>query len=267
MIYSGNLRKMKSHWGNPVQYQMVIGADLVDMNALVGKEIKLVYAGQINCKVCGRKTKKSFAQGFCYPCFKNAPENSPCIIRPELCEGHLGGGRDKVWEEKHHVKPHVVYLALSSGVKVGVTRGDQVPTRWIDQGASQAIRLAETPHRQLAGAIEVALKAHMSDKTNWQRMLKNQVAENVDLLEEKTKAKFLLETDLQQYISDKDDIFTFNYPVTSYPPKVKSIGFDKLPEIGGKLKGIKGQYLIFEDNRVLNIRKHSGYFVELSFGD
>ncbi|MFK7907923.1 MAG: DUF2797 domain-containing protein [Chitinophagales bacterium] len=265
MNYAGNLRKMKVAWGETVAYQMVIGEDLVDMNALIGKEIKLTYAGGINCKVCGRKTKKSFAQGFCFPCFKNSPQNSPCIIRPELCEGHIGGGRDAEWEKEHHVKRHVVYLALSSGVKVGVTRGDQVPTRWIDQGATKAIHLAETPHRQLAGAIEVALKEHMSDKTNWQRMLKNQVAEGVDLLEEKQKAKALLSEDLQQYISAKDDIFTFNYPVTDYPLKVKSVGFDKLPEIEGKLKGIKGQYLIFSDNRVLNIRKHTSYWVELSY--
>lgn len=263
MKYEGNLRKMKTQWANPIQYQMVIGDDLVDMNALVGENIKLTYTGQINCKVCGRKTKKSFAQGFCFPCFQNAPENSPCIIRPELCEGHLGQGRDVEWEQKHHVQPHIVYLALSSGVKVGVTRGEQVPTRWIDQGASQAIKLAETPHRQLAGAIEVALKEHLSDKTNWQRMLKNQVAQGVDLLKEKEKTKFLLEQDLQEYISEDDKVWTLNYPVTTYPLKVKSVGFDKLPKIEGKLKGIKGQYLIFADNRVINIRKHTGYWVEL----
>ncbi|MEZ4886723.1 MAG: DUF2797 domain-containing protein [Chitinophagales bacterium] len=263
MEYAGNLRKMKAHLTDPIEYQMVIGEDLVDMNPLIGQNIKLSYNGQINCKVCGRKTKKSFGEGLCFPCFQNAPQNSPCIIRPELCEGHLGIGRDVAWEEANHVQPHVVYLALSSGVKVGVTRGEQVPTRWIDQGASQAIRLAETPYRQLAGAIEVALKEHLSDKTNWQRMLKNQVAEGVDLLQEKAKAKALLSEDLQQYISEKDDIFTLNYPVTAYPLKVSSVGFDKLPEIEGKLKGIKGQYLIFTDNRVLNIRKHTGYWVSM----
>ena len=220
--------------------------------------------GKSTAKYVDEKTKKSFAQGFCFPCFKNAPENSPCIIRPELCEGHLGKGRDAEWEENHHVQPHVVYLALSSGLKVGVTRGNQVPTRWIDQGATQAIRLAETPHRQLAGAIEVVLKDYMSDKTNWQRMLKNQIAEGIDLLKEKQKAKALLSGDLQQYISEKNDVFTFNYPVDSYPLKVKSVNFDKLPEIEGKLKGIKGQYLIFMDNRVLNIRRHTGYFITLS---
>jgi hypothetical protein len=31
------------------------------------------------------------------------------------------------------------------------SRETQIPTRWIDQGANQALILAETPYRQLAG--------------------------------------------------------------------------------------------------------------------
>ncbi len=259
---SGNLKKMKTSLQSPVQYHLHLGDDIIDMNALIGQEISFTYEGRINCKVCGRKTKKAFGEGMCYPCFMNAPENSPCIINPELCEGHLGKGRDVAWEEANHVQPHVVYLALSSGMKVGVTRGTQVPTRWIDQGAFQAIRLAETPNRYLAGALEVAMKDHMSDRTNWQRMLKNQIPEGIDMLAEKEKAHGLMPEEMKEYFSENNEITEIHYPVTSYPEKVKSQGFDKIPEISGRLHGIKGQYLIFDDNRVLNVRKHTGYWVE-----
>jgi hypothetical protein len=209
-------------------------------------------------------TKKSFGQGFCYPCFINSPENAECIVKPELCRGHLGEGRDVEWEKAHHVQPHYVYLALSSDVKVGVTRNIQVPTRWIDQGASQAIILAETPYRQLAGEIEVALKNYLPDKTNWQRMLKNEVAQGVDLAERKRLAAGFLPEHLQQYVATSDAITSIVYPVLRYPQKVKSLSLEKQPEINGVLAGIKGQYLIFEDGSVTNIRNQSGYVIELN---
>jgi hypothetical protein len=192
----------------------------------------------------------------------NSPESSPCIINPELCEGHLGKGRDVEWEKSHHVQPHFVYLAVASGLKVGVTRETQVPTRWIDQGASFAIKVAETPYRQLAGAIEVALKSHFTDKTNWQRMLKNEIGD-YDLETEKWQIEELLPADLGQYMSEDDEIIEINYPVLHYPEKIKSVGFEKTPLIEGTLLGIKGQYLLFDDDRVINLRKYSGYHIDL----
>jgi hypothetical protein len=192
----------------------------------------------------------------------NSPESSPCIINPELCEGHLGKGRDIEWEKSHHVQPHFVYLAVASGLKVGVTRETQVPTRWIDQGASFAIKVAETPYRQLAGAIEVALKSHFTDKTNWQRMLKNEIGD-YDLETEKWQIEELLPADLGQYMSEDDEIIEINYPVLHYPEKIKSVGFEKTPLIEGTLLGIKGQYLLFDDDRVINLRKYSGYHIDL----
>lgn len=263
MKIEGNLRKMKTALAGPVHYQLPAGDELVPMNDLIGHEIHLKFDGLINCIACGRKTKKPFGQGFCYPCFINSPQNSECIIRPELCEGHNGQGRDPEWEATHHVQPHYVYLAVSSGLKVGVTRKDQIPTRWIDQGAWQGIRLAETPQRQLAGKIEVFLKDHMSDKTNWQRMLKNMVATDINLLEKKAGIKELLPEDFQTYFSDNNEIIEIDYPVLEYPAKVKSINFLKVPEVKAKLMGIKGQYLIFEEGQVLNIRKHNGFYVTL----
>ena len=187
---------------------------------------------------------------------------SPCILRPELCEGHLGKGRDIEWEKANHVQPHVVYFAVASGLKVGVTRETQVPTRWIDQGASYAIKIAETPYRQLAGELEVALKGSFTDKTNWQRMLKNEIAD-YDLVEEKWELEGLLPMDLVDYMSEDDEITEINYPVLAFPDKVKSVNLDKVPEVEQQLLGIKGQYLIFDDNKVLNVRKFEGYHVEI----
>jgi len=265
MNYTGNLVKMRATLHqDSVQYELHLNGTPIAMNDLIGKDIRLTFSSHIHCKVCGRKTKKSFAQGFCYPCFKNAPQNSPCIIRPELCEAHLGKGRDIEWEETHHLQKHIVYLAVTSGLKVGVTRHDQIPTRWIDQGAWKAIRLAETPHRNFAGQIEVALKTQVSDKTNWQRMLKNILATDINILKQKQHLKEFIPKYLQQFYSSNDEVIELNYPVLTYPKKVKSLSFDKMALIAGKLLGIKGQYLLFEGDTVLNIRKHTGYQITFS---
>lgn len=263
MQVTGHFEKMRTVLDKPVRYTLSLDGTEIEMNDLIGQNIAIRFSGEIHCKICGKKTNKSFGQGYCYEHFMNHPANSPCILRPELCEGHLGKGRDLQWEEEHHVQPHVVYLALSSGVKVGVTRETQVPTRWIDQGASQAIKLAEVPYRQLAGEIEVELKEYMTDKTNWQRMLKNQVAD-ADLLEQKDYSATLLPEEFHDYISDDDEIVEINYPVLEFPEKVKSINLDKTPEVSGKLVGIKGQYLILEGGLVLNVRRHTSYLVEFS---
>lgn len=263
MEQSGQIRKMVADMGEPIRYWLPFGDEQVSMNELIGRELYFSYDGQITCTLCGRKTKKSFNQGFCYPCMLNAPEASECIIKPELCEGHLGGGRDPQWERENHVQPHFVYLALSSAVKVGVTRETQVPTRWIDQGASQAILLAKTPNRYLAGALEVLLKEHFTDRTNWRKMLKNEILEDVSLPDVKAELRDKIHADFKQYYTEDSQATHLHYPVLEYPEKVKSVGFDKMPEIEGRLQGIKGQYLLFDENRVLNMRKHTGYHIEL----
>jgi hypothetical protein len=232
------------------------------VNDLLGKLITLRHTLRIFCKNCGKRTKKSFAQGFCYPCFANAPQNAECILRPELCRAHLGQGRDVAWEQAHHHQPHLVYLAASSDLKVGVTRTTQMPTRWIDQGAAQAIVLAEVPYRQLAGAIEVYLKQYMTDKTSWQKMLKNELID-IDLTHEKNRVAQLLPAEYQPYISPHAEPTHLHYPVQKYPQKVASLKLDSTPEISGVLVGAKAQYLIFEGGKVFNVRAHEGYEVEL----
>lgn len=260
---SGNLRKMQTRLEDVAQYTLVLDNVAIDMNAKIGENIRLTYEGIINCIACGRETKKSFGQGFCYPCFRNAPEASECIIRPELCRAHEGEARDMDWAEQHCLVEQIVYLARSSAIKVGITRASQMPTRWIDQGATDAIVFARVPNRYTAGLVEVAMKEHLTDRTNWQRMLKNEVID-ADLVTTKASLIDSLDAELRQYVDNDDTVCSIDYPVERYPEKVKSIGFDKQPKIEGCLVGIKGQYLIFDDNRVLNIRKHNGYLVSLA---
>ena len=262
MIFTGTIEKMISTLNIPVQYELPIDNECLPMNDFIGKYIDFTFLDEIFCIGCGRKTSRSFAQGYCFPCLQNAPETSECILRPELCQAHEGISRDMEWSEHHCLQPHFVYLAISSGLKVGVTRNTQIPTRWIDQGASHAIRLAETPNRYTAGLIEVVLKKEVSDRTNWQRMLKNQIPENIDLRAEKKRLLQYLAPELQYYTSQDDTITNILYPFNDFPTKVKSVGFDKLSEISGRLWGIKGQYLMFDDGCVLNIRKHNGYNIK-----
>ena len=265
MQLEGNILKMRTEGIGPVQYFLPVGNAEIHLNPLVGKQVSLRFTGQINCISCGKQTKTSFGQGFCYNCMQTAPEASESVMRPELSKAHLGIARDLEWAEKHDLIDHFVYLAVSGDVKVGVTRYHQVPTRWIDQGASSAIKIATVPNRHIAGVIEVFLKKYFTDKTDWRAMLKNEVATNIDLLAEKEKALGLLSAELRKYAEPDNIITQIEYPVIEYPQKLKSLSFDKQPLISGILKGIKGQYLIFDEGNVLNIRKHNGYRLEIKY--
>lgn len=261
-MIQGSLRKMSVSLQKPIKYTLF--EEQVALHDLIGKPVSLSWNGNITCVSCSKSIKKTFGDGFCYACFMSAPEAAPCIINPELCRAHLGEGRDVAWEERNHNVPHVVYFTLSDRVKVGITRKTQVPTRWIDQGAVKAIVIAETPNRYTAGVLEVALKSLYADKTNWQRMLKNEVDWDADLVQEKWEACDALPGDLQSFFVDDDTIYDLNYPVTEYPSKITTLTLDKMPLIEGVLVGIKGQYLLF-DTGVFNVRRHTGYSVTISF--
>ena len=271
----GQLRKMQVILETPVSYQLPLTDQLVDLNPLLGQSIRLSYTGNIFCIHCGRKTSKSFNQGYCYPCFATLAQCDMCIVKPEQCHYHLGTCREPEWGEKHCMRPHYVYLANSSGIKVGITRHTQIPARWIDQGAVQALPIMRVQTRYISGLVEVAIARYVSDKTSWQKMLKNQV-EPVDL---KQKRDQLLEACQEQLDEIKKRFgeqaievmetaaeVTIAYPVLSYPAKVKSFNFDKQPEVAGILQGIKGQYLLL-DTGVINIRKFAGYEVKFSVID
>jgi len=227
----------------------------------IGNTFTLRATGVLSCVACGRRVKKLFQQGFCYPCLTSAPEAAECIVHPELCRAHLGEGRDPDWEIAHHATEHVVYMSYTGNVKVGVTRSTQVPTRWIDQGAVAALVIARVPYRQLAGLIEVDLKRVFADKTNWRAMLKEVKPDEDALRAARAQAIGALRADLQQHLLHDEEPVEIKYPVLAYPPKVTSVSFEKQPEVGGLLLGIKGQYLLWEDGRVVNIRNQSGVHV------
>jgi hypothetical protein len=267
----GNIRKMKVELASPVSYQLPIGDEFFSMNECIGKKIRLEYNGEINCISCGRQTKKSFAQGHCYPCFRDLAECDMCIMKPETCHYDAGTCRQPEWGEEHCMQTHYVYLANTSGIKVGITRGSQVPTRWIDQGATQALPVFKVQTRLQSGLLEVELKNHVSDKTDWRKMLKGN-NHAIDLAEERDRlvAECSSEIDVLrnqygeeaiQFLPDEAQV-EIQYPVDEYPEKVKSYNFDKQGTIEATLTGIKGQYLIF-DTGVLNIRKFAGYNIAI----
>ena len=263
MIYEGVLTKMQTENANPIQYYLVFENSFLNVNQLLGKEFEIAFQGY-QCLECGKK-KKIFRQGFCYDCFMGSASAGDWIMRPELSTAHLDiEDRDLEYEKKVQLQPHIVYLALSSEVKVGVTRKTQVPTRWIDQGAEQAIPIVEVPNRYLAGITEVALKNHFTDKTHWQKMLKNEVIQ-ADLVAERLKVEKLIPNEVLDYFhSTKGEVCELHYPVLQYPAKVASLNLDKSPNYTGKLSGIKGQYLLFEDGTVFNVRTFEGYVVKIS---
>jgi hypothetical protein len=263
MIYEGVLTKMQTEYSNPIQYYLVFENSFLSLNQLLDKNIEINFLGY-QCLQCGKK-KKIFRQGFCYDCFMSSPAAGDWIMKPELSTAHLDiEDRDLEYEKRVQLQPHIVYLALSSEVKVGVTRKTQVPTRWIDQGAVQAIPIVEVPNRYLAGITEVALKDHFADKTNWQKMLKNEVPD-ADLIRERANLKYLIPKEVQNYFHpEKEDLYDLHFPVMEFPKKVNSLNLDKTPNFSGKLMGIKGQYLMFQDGTVFNIRTYEGYVVKIS---
>lgn len=267
----GDLRKMRVEEGDPILYTLPVGAGAVALNPLLGKKIGIRHTGNIHCVACGRLTAKSFNQGHCFPCFRRLASCDGCIVRPERCHYHLGTCREPGWGEANCMRPHVVYLANSFGVKVGITRETQVPTRWIDQGATQALPIARVASRRLSGLVELAFKEHVSDRTDWRRMLKGE-PESVDLNasrdaliarcgESRTGLADGHDHVDPEFIVDAESL-AFRYPVLEYPVKITAINLDNNPQAEGTLLGIKGQYLIL-DTGVLNVRKYGGYEIEL----
>jgi len=263
----GALSKMNTQLQQPVQYSLRLGEQELELNALLGQGLRLEYLGAIHCSHCGRKTKKSFSQGYCYPCFSKLAQCDTCIMSPERCHYAAGTCRDPAWGEQFCMTDHVVYLANSSGAKVGITRATQVPTRWIDQGATQALPIMRVATRQQSGLVEDVLRSQVTDRTNWRAMLKGEAPpldlaqlageifnvchDGITLLQERFGLQAI------QPLSDLA-VVDIAYPVLAYPAKVASLDLEKTPIVEGTLQGIKGQYLIF-DTGVINIRKFTAY--------
>lgn len=261
MFYQGVLTKMETEFYKPIQYYLVFENDFLNMNQLLNKTIQIQLIGH-QCLNCGLD-KEIYRQGFCKSCFFDSPQVGDWIMRPELSTAHLDKeDRDLDYEKSVQLKPHIVYLANSSNVKVGVTRKTQIPTRWIDQGAHEAIEIVEVPNRYLAGITEVALKDHVADKTNWRTMLKNDIKDE-NLIEWREKLKVFIPSEAKDYFIENNSETHLEFPVVKYPLKPKSLNLKKELNYTGKLTGIKGQYLIFDDDTVFNVRANEGLVVKL----
>ena len=271
-IGRGALNKMSARLESPVQYAFRLGEAEIPVNPLIGKTVRLEYLGEIHCCHCGRKTKKSFAQGYCYPCFTKLAQCDSCIMSPEKCHYEDGSCREPEWGERFCMTDHVVYLANSSGAKVGITRATQVPTRWIDQGARQALPIMRVATRQQSGFVEDLLRSQVTDRTNWRALLKGEAApldlvaireqlfdtcaEGIVALQQRFGLQAI------QPVIDMQPI-EISYPVEAYLAKITSFDLDKTPVVEGTLQGIKGQYLIF-DTGVINVRKYTAYQLAVS---
>jgi hypothetical protein len=264
--WQGTLCKMGVEHTAPVSYRLVDAFDstvALPLNDLLGHRLRLTATGDLRCVDCGQPTRKLFGEGACYKCFSTLPGNDICIVKPELCHFHIAANpcRDPAWGERHCFQPHILYLAVSSGMKVGITRQVNTPTRWIDQGASRAMPLARLADRFAVGRLEKTLSGFFSDRTNWQRMLKHEVPDTdlvaaADEVLERFPAEFL-----PSVLEDRR-VVEFEYPSLAWPTKVRSHNLTKEPVLEGALMAIKGQYLLF-DSGVINIRSHSGQMVQL----
>lgn len=264
----GRLEKMVATHDAPIRYELVLNHQRVPLNQFIGQTVTLKHTGNIYCLHCNMKANKSFNQGYCYPCFSRLAKCDMCMMKPETCHHAAGTCRDPNWAQSFCFQPHIVYLSNTSGLKVGITRQTQIPTRWIDQGAIQALPIFQVATRKMSGLIETLIARHVADKTQWQRMLKHQI-EPLDLIAQRDRLVEICANELNQlnqneimFLAD-EKVVDFNYPINIAPSKVNALNFDKTLCISGILHGIKGQYLIFEKG-VLNVRKFGGYEIIFS---
>ncbi|WP_114784620.1 DUF2797 domain-containing protein [Vibrio tetraodonis] len=270
-IAKGTLKKMRASLDEQVHYQLPVGEQVINLKPFIGKTLTLTHTGNIFCCSCGKKTKKSYSQGHCFVCMKKLASCDMCIMKPETCHYDQGTCREPTWGEENCMVDHYVYLSNTSGVKVGITRHTQIPTRWIDQGATQGLPIFKVQTRHISGLIEVEIAKHIADKTNWRTLLK-QDGEPLALEQKFSELLPLIEPKIeeirQKLGEDSIEILdgattSIGYPVLKHPSKITSHNFDKDPQVTGVLQGIKGQYMIF-DTGVINIRKFTSYEVEIS---
>lgn len=261
MYVKGVLQGLKHQYQAPLQYFMSFKEEDVQLNQWLGQTITIRYEGQMECIHCGRAISKTFNSGYCYPCFKKLPENDLCIVKPHECHFELGTCRDEEWAQGHCMIPHYVYLAVSSDIKVGLTRKQNELKRWGDQGAIMAVPIAELPNRKMAGELEFALSQHLPDKTNWRKMLQGHIPD-IDLQALRAEVMEQVPEDYKPFILREEEIVELTYPQLEAIEKIKSYNLDKEPVIEDRLIGIKGQYLIFE-GAVINMRKYSGYCISI----
>ncbi|GEO25719.1 hypothetical protein AAC03nite_15040 [Alicyclobacillus acidoterrestris] len=264
-MLAGDLRSLNQVLREPVEYTLELAELTQPLNAWIGARVHIAHTGVKRCVACGRQVNKLFQNGYCFPCVRSLAECDLCIVKPHECHFHLGTCRDESWAQDHCMIPHYVYLAWSSGYKVGLTRKGRELKRWMDQGATEAMVIAEVPTRRIAGELEMEIAKYMADKTDWRKMLREDTVPDRSLKEVLLDVLDKLNPDYHQYlVEEKWMPQTIHYPRTpEFTVNLKSMNLDKSPEVTGTLRGIKGQYLLFDEG-VLNIKKYAGYHVEIS---
>lgn len=274
VLGQGSLRKMQidAVADKPAQYSLVLGDRRWPLNDMLGQSIRLHFQGAIHCQHCKRLTRTSFAQGYCYPCFTRLAQCDQCMMSPEKCHHSEGTCREPEWAQQVCFNDHIVYLANSSGLKVGITKATQMPTRWLDQGAIQALPIMRVKTRRLSGLVEDCLRQSVNDKTNWRALLKGEANPlNLTQMRDQLFTQYrneLMELERREGVGSVQCLEQlpeqqFHYPVLQYPSKISSLNFDKDPIVQGRLMGLKGQYLLL-DTGVINLRKFTSYQVEFA---
>jgi hypothetical protein len=261
-MHNGFLRGFSHEYGSPIKFILRLSESEIPLNGWIGERLQIQFLQEIRCIHCQKKIKKTYNSGYCYPCFIELAENDLCIIKPHECHYEKGTCRDKTFALTHCMVPHYVYLAISSGLKVGLTRKGNQMKRWTDQGAIQAIPIAELPTRKLAGELEFELSNYIHDKTDWRKMLKGNMDE-IQLLEKRNEIIKYVPEFYKKYLLEESKMFEFLYPQIETIQKIKTYDLEKFPFFSDRLIGIKGNYLIFEE-AVMNVKKYTGYKVSIS---
>ena len=246
-----------------VEYALLLDEQRISLSAQVGQSIRLKFLGQSTCGNCHVSVNKLEGGGYCKNCFFSLARCDRCFVSPERCHFAQGTCREPQWGESYCMQPHVVYLANSSGPKVGITRADRNFYRWLSQGAVQGMVIAHAKTRRDAGLLEVAIKSKVSDKTNWRRMVSMQ-PQNLDLLQLARQLQSAIELpEGTQWVSAMIG-HDLAYPIQSHAPAQRLIISETNPELLDNLHGIKGQYLLLSQG-AFNVAAHGGMTVEVEF--
>ena len=265
-MVEGPLVKLVSAPTDPASYTLCVDtepAKTLPLNAVLGRGVEIRFLDRITCRYCASVTKKSYGEGYCYPCFKHLARCDLCVVSPDRCHYHLGTCREPTWGESFCMQPHRVYLANTTGPKVGITRAGHELVRWIDQGASQGLLMCAARTRRLAGLVEVSFAEHITDRTDWRRLVSRDTAP-VDLmgLREELKSKLGPLPEGVSWLQGQAPI-TLRYPMRRYGGKIRRLLLNKEPVVRGNLLGVKGQFLLF-DHGVFNVRQHTSYHVRVT---
>ena len=99
--WQGCLRKMHTELAETVRYVVFPENGGLCLNDQLGQSLRLAFTGRIECVACDRLTKKSFNQGYCFPCFRKLAACDSCIVSPEKCHLAEGTCREPDWAESH----------------------------------------------------------------------------------------------------------------------------------------------------------------------